>query len=455
MPETYSLRSKDRLLLATVAVLVCLPAILVEHSAGFQEAVLAQSLHEMSASGQWLVPTVGGLPWLNAPPLTQWFAHAAASLFGISNVLIAVRLAGMLPLVLATLWTASFAAACSGRRSGVLAGFVLLTTLGVAENVWHGGNAIWLVAAGSGLMNLLARLESYTHGRRHVAQQIATADTLHRESIVRVLAVFVLLGLSTLIAGPLAAFVTILVPAAGHVLLRRGVTLKITNPWLTGWLITATIAAAWPVTMSWFGSGSWLDVVRGPSRGWQPMTQLWMLAQISLPWLPFTVLGQWCLRHDSFAGSYSRERLLACWSISVPIAVFLLAPSSMNLAIAAAGAWSVSAAIGAERIANAIFKELPLLETRHNRAVLQNFLGGCAAVLTLSIVWNDLGSESRPVDQALLAEARAVAADGHPLLVDLSLGEQAAVLLVELDGLATPLSSQHNSDVPANSVVIS
>ena len=185
------------------------------------------------------------------------------------------------------------------------------------------------------------------------------------------------------------------------------------------------------------------------------MTQLWMLAQISLPWLPFTVLGQWCLRHDSFAGSYSRERLLACWSISVPIAVFLLAPSSMNLAIAAAGAWSVSAAIGAERIANAIFKELPLLETRHNRAVLQNFLGGCAAVLTLSIVWNDLGSESRPVDQALLAEARAVAADGHPLLVDLSLGEQAAVLLVELDGLATPLSSQHNSDVPANSVVIS
>jgi hypothetical protein len=371
----------------------------------------------------------------------------------------------MLPLALATLWTASFAAASSGRRSGILAGTVLLTTMGVAENVWHGGNVIWLVAAGSGLMNLLARLEGHTHARRHAAQQVAASDTLCREGVVRVLAVFVLLGMSTMIAGPIAAIVTILVPAAGHVLLRRGVALKISNPWLTGWLVAGAVAAVWPIATLWIvadTSRAWQNVARtGTAHSWQPLDQLWQLVQMSLPWAPLAIFGQWCLRHDAFAGNYSRERLLACWSISVPAAVFLLTPSSMNFALAAAGAWSVSAAIGVDRLVSLILKELPMLETRHNRAILQKFLGGCAAVLTLSIVWSDLGSESRQVDHGLLAEARVIAKAhtianvGEPLLVDMNLGEQAAVLLLDLDDLATPLPPEGIPVLMTNTVVIS
>lgn len=176
---------------------------------------------------------------------------------------------------------------------------------------------------------------------------------------------------------------------------------------------------------------------------------------MSLPWLPLVILGQWSIRHDAFAGNYSRERLLACWSLSVPVAVLLLSPSRMNFALAAAGAWSVSAAIGVEWLAARVFKELPMLETRHNRAVMRKFLAGCAAVLTLSTVWSDAGPDSQQIDRHLLSEARAIAEQGQIVCVDMDLGDQAALVLLELDELARPLDRQSPPDSWENMVVIS
>ena len=458
MLETYSLRGKDRLLLIFAAVLVCLPPVLIEHGAGIREAVHAQSLREMIHTGNWLVPTIGGLPWLESPPLTQWLAYVAAKAFGISDVLNAVRLAGLLPLILATLWTASFAASCSGRRTGILAGFALLTMLGVAENVWHGGNVIWLIAAGSGFMKLLAGLEHRLPARGLLPGPSNASVGARAISIVKAMFVFVLLGLATMIAGPTAAFVTIFLPAAGHVLLRRGLSLKLSNPWVAGWILTAVIAAAWPIaTSSLFANtpGTSFHTFRIHTDAQHSLSQLWRLAQMSLPWLPLVILGQWSIRHDAFAGNNSRERLLACWSISIPLAVLLLAPSNMSLALAAAGAWSVSAAIGVERLAVRVFKELPMLETRHNRAIIQKFLAGCAATLTLTTVWSDLGGDSQLIDREILAEVRAVAEQGQSLLVDMNLGNQAAVILFELDDLATPMLLQKVPESWKNTVVIS
>ena len=458
MLETYSLRGKDRLLLVAAAILACLPPLLVDHEPGLREAAHAQSLREMMSSGNWFVLTIGGLPWLELPPLTQWFAYVSAKVFGVSNVLTAVRLAGMLPLILATLWTASFAASCSGRRSGMLAGFALLTTLGVAENVWHGGNIIWLVAAGSGFMKLLACLESRLQGQSLSPDRSGDSSGRQRVRIAHVMTVFTLLGLATLIAGPLAAFATILIPSAGHVLFRRSLSLKLNNPWIAGWILTGLIAIVWPVWASSVTGNSprvWFSFLRSPADFQHSLEQLWRLVQISLPWLPLAVFGQWSIRHDAFAGGYSRERLLALWSISVPVAVFLLMPSNMNLALAAAGAWSISAAIGAEKLTVRVFKELPMLETRHNRAILQKFLAGSAAVLTLSTVWSDLGGRADQVDRALLTEARAVAEEGQAVLVDMKLGNQAAAILLELDDLATPMHSQRMPESWENTVLIS
>lgn len=464
MQETYSLRFRDRLLLTVVTVVICLPSAMVDHAATFHEAALAQSLHEMSASGRWLTPTVGGQTWLKSLPFVQWFGQAAMIVLGLSNALVAVRLTAIVPLGLATLWTASLAAASSGRRSGVLAGFILLTTMGVAQSIWHAGTTIWLVAAACGLMNLLARLESHTHARRHSARPISAADVLRREPVSGVLAVFVLLGLTTMIAGPFEALATILLPAAGHVFWRRGRVRKISNPWHTGWLLTAAIGTAWLLTARSLSSdttAAWLRVDPFESFAawsfatWQPAAQLWQLVQMSLPWGPLAAFGLWSIRHDALAGSYSRERLLVLWSLAVPTVLFLLMPSRMELALAAAGAWSISAAIGVDRLTHLIFRELPMLETRQNRAILQKFLAGTAAVLTLSIVWHDFGTEQRQVDSRLLADARAAAEEGYPVFVDMHLGEQAGLLLLDLGDLATPLPQQDLTTLEPDAIVIS
>lgn len=444
MCETYSLRATDRLVLAAIAIIVCLPAILIDHRVGLREAAFAQSLREMAEADTWLIPTIGGQPWVDALPLSQWFAHAAANIFGISNVLIAIRLAGVIPAVFATQWTASFAASCSGRRSGVLAGSVLLTTLGIAQNIWHGGNVIWLVAAGSGFMNLLACLESSARIPARSPFRPASPGQPGNDSLARVLGVFFLLGLTTMIAGTLAALVTILIPAAGHVFWRRQFRLRPGNPWLMGWLLTASVAAAWPIiTLLNVADSALIWQQMALADGWQfhPFDQLVELIEISLPWLPLVILGQWSLRHDAFAGRYSRERLLACWSLSVPVAVFVLTPSRMDFTLAAAGAWSVSAAIGIERLTSRIFEELPVLATSHNRTILRKFITGCAAVLTLSSVWSDSGSNSTHVDREWLEEIANVAEEEQPLLVDMNLGDHAAVLLFQLGDLATPLPS--------------
>ncbi len=457
MLETYTLRGKDRLLLIFAVVVVCIPPIMISHDAGTSEAVFALSLREMMATGNWLIPTVGGLPWTESSPLTQWVALLAAKTFGISNVVTAVRFAGLIPLLLATLWTASFAASCAGRRTGVIAGFVLLTTMGIAENVWHGGKVIWLIAASCGFMNLLAGLEIRLHEKKLMSGLVNAATTTKGASTANVLFAFALLGMVTLIAGPVAALVTVFLPAAGHVLFRQRQAIKLSNPWVSGWLLTAIVAAAWPIVASTIvgdSPGTWLSEFHGRSYSHSSGNQLWQLVQMSLPWLPLIILGQWSIRHDAFAGNHSRERLIACWSIVVPASVLLLTPSKMSFALAGAGAWSVSAAIGLEWLARRVFKELPLLETRHNRAIVHKFAVGCAAILSLTTIWNDLG-DTPQVDCGLLAETRKVAADGHSVLVDMNLGNEAAAILLELDGLAAPMPPKYQPAVWENVVIIS
>ena len=138
----------------------------------------------------------------------------------------------------------------------------------------------------------------------------------------------------------------------------------------------------------------------------------------------------------------------------IPVAVLLLTPSEMNFALASAGAWSVSAAIGVEWLARRILKELPLLETRHNRSIAHKFVVGCAAVLSLTTVWSDVG-DTPQVNRALLAEARTVAAQGHSVLVDMKPRDQATAIVLGLDGFAVPMPPQYEPAAWENFMIIS
>ncbi len=119
------------LFLCALALLVALPAIervpLDSH-----EIFVAQSVREMSARGDWLLPYFNGAPRLNKPPMSYWLTGLVAGVAGalpdvapIHARLVSVG-AGLGTLLL-TLWLGVM---LYGRQTAALAGLVLVSSAG-------------------------------------------------------------------------------------------------------------------------------------------------------------------------------------------------------------------------------------------------------------------------------------------------------------------------------------
>src|SRR5262245_26018074 len=58
--------------LMLLSALVFLPGLGSSGRLSYHEAFVAQGSREILDSGGWLNPTIGGLPWLEKPPLPWW-----------------------------------------------------------------------------------------------------------------------------------------------------------------------------------------------------------------------------------------------------------------------------------------------------------------------------------------------------------------------------------------------
>src|SRR5262245_32271902 len=109
-PESAgTLRRTDYGLLIAFCALIFGNAFLGGRPLTMHESVLAQSSREMLASGDWLVPTSGGRPWLERPPLPQWITVGIAALCGGCDREWVVRIGPVLAgtwAVLVTAWLA-------------------------------------------------------------------------------------------------------------------------------------------------------------------------------------------------------------------------------------------------------------------------------------------------------------------------------------------------------------
>lgn len=90
----------------------------------------AGTSREMAESGSWLVPTLGGVPRLQKPPLVYWITAASLSLFGRNEF--AARLPTALAMAGIMLVTFAMGARLYGRDRGAAAAAVLGTSLGAA-----------------------------------------------------------------------------------------------------------------------------------------------------------------------------------------------------------------------------------------------------------------------------------------------------------------------------------
>jgi 4-amino-4-deoxy-L-arabinose transferase-like glycosyltransferase len=334
----------------------------------YHEAFVAQGAREILASGNWVHPTIGGLPWLEKPPLPWWLVAVLGHCTGGVTATVA-RIPSALAAMILSLGVAFLAWRHYGSEIGFLAGAVQATT------VWTVGRGrlaeadillacliAWSIIAFDSMLNAPP---GEVNERRDVQFHHGAARW----------AFFVLLGMTSLVKGIGFGAVLILAVVAGFLAWQRDGAAVRRLQFRMGWALTAIITLAWPLLIVvQYGSGAlrlWTMHVAdrmaaqtgpGPFAGesWWEYTS-GLLGQ-ALPWTPFACIGAWSSLSRAVRGQGCAERcrpavsipatvlagdrLLWIWAV-IPLGLLAMASvKNAHYAISAQVPWSIWAALG-------------------------------------------------------------------------------------------------------------
>lgn len=124
--EPQTLGSRNVVLLIVVALAVVVPGTIGISFTDRDEGWYAQVVREMYWTGDWLVPRYLGEPWLGKPPLLYWLVGATTAVLGFGEW--QARLVPVTASVANTVLVGVLAAGMYGRRTGLWAGLVFITT---------------------------------------------------------------------------------------------------------------------------------------------------------------------------------------------------------------------------------------------------------------------------------------------------------------------------------------
>jgi 4-amino-4-deoxy-L-arabinose transferase-like glycosyltransferase len=358
--------------LVALSALALIPGLGSSGRLTYHEAFVAQGAREILDSGNWAYPTIGGLPWLEKPPLPWWFVAALGHCAGKVTETVA-RAPSVLAAMGLTLGVAMLAARHYGPGIGLLAGAVQATT---AWTVMRGRLAeadillaclvTWAIIA---FDRLLARGATQSMG--------SSGDSAERWHFWR-WAFFVLLGMTALVKGIGFGAVLVLLVVAGVLFWQRDLVSLRRLHLPAGWALAGVTALWWPlfmVAMHGYGALSlWTMHVSdrlirhngpGPFAGepwWEYVPGL--LTQ-ALPWTPLALAGAWwslgravkwgdgnkCGSSAQIAATVvAGDRLLWVWAV-VPLGLLALAPvRNAHYAISTQVPWSIWAAIALSRL---------------------------------------------------------------------------------------------------------
>ena len=338
----------------------------------YHEAFVAQGAREILDSGNWGYPTIGGLPWLEKPPLPWWLVAALGHCIGEVNETVA-RLPSALAAIGLVVGVALLATRHYGPSIGLLAGAVQATT---AWTVMRGRLAeadvllaclvTWAIVA---FDRILANAAASTVGN--------SGDSTERWRRWR-WTFLVLLGATALVKGIGFGAVLILAVVAGMLLWQRDLVPFRRLRFPAGWALAAVIALSWPLFMvARHGRGAlslWTMHVSdrlirhqgpGPFAG-EPWWEygLGLLGQ-ALPWTPLALAGAWWSLGRALkrgrdpkcsvsmqipAVVVAGDRLLWVWAV-IPLGLLALAPvKNAHYAISAQIPWSIWAALALSRL---------------------------------------------------------------------------------------------------------
>ena len=275
---------------------------------------------EMIRSGDWLLPTLDGLPFFHKPPLFYWITSASLSVFGIHAW--AARIAPWLGALLAAMALFLLLRRWSTSR---VAGWALVIL--VTQPLFFGGaqfaNLDMLVAGCiTATITLLAdsvlRLESGQPGQR-----------------TTLLAAYAMAALGVLAKGLIGVVLPLGIVVVWLVLARRRRHIRRLISW-PGALVFIAIATPWFIAMQqrFDGFAHYFFVYQHFQRyalgGFNNAQPLWFfvvaLALCTLPWFP----GLWAARRNAADPGDGPVRLLRLlmWVWLIGVVVFFSLPRS-------------------------------------------------------------------------------------------------------------------------------
>jgi 4-amino-4-deoxy-L-arabinose transferase-like glycosyltransferase len=355
-----------------LSALALLPGLGSSSRLTYHEAFVAQGAREMLDSGNWVYPRIGGLPWLEKPPLPWWLVAVLGRCIGGVNETIA-RLPSALAAMALVLGVAILATRHYGAYIGLLAGAIQATT---AWTVIRGRLAEADILLACLITWALLSFDQILADPAVQSGECAGNRVQHWRAWRW--AFVVLLGATSLVKGIGFGAVLVLSVVAGVLLWRRDLISfrRLRVP--PAWGLAVAIALSWPllvIVLHGYGALSlWTMHVSdrlihqqgpGPFAGepwWEYVSGL--LAQ-ALPWTPFALVGAWYSlvralmcgqRVNAGAGSevpamlVAGDRLLWVWAV-VPLGMLTLAPvKNAHYAISTQVPWSIWAALALARL---------------------------------------------------------------------------------------------------------
>lgn len=373
----------------------------------YHEAFVAQAAREMIAGGRILVPTIGGRPWLEKPPLTIWLvALTGRAVGGVSEAV--ARAPSAVAGTLLALGVATLAAGRFGAAVGLLAGSVQALTA-------------WTMIRGrlAEADMLLACLVTWT---------VVAFDRLRDEVPGRRpwrLGFFAALGLTALAKG--IGFGGLLAASVVAVVLtwdRDRATLRRLF-WPRGWILAAVLALAWPAVVAarhpsalglWtlhvadrlaarpahFASGPWWQY--GPAALWQV-----------LPWTPLALAGAWRSLGRARSAQGGADRILWAWAVAPVVLLSLATVKNAHYLIHALPPWSVWTALSLARLG----RRLAARGWSPGRVRRAGYAGFAGLGLVCGLGFGELGPwfDRRGVEWAFYEEAGRSLGPDEPLVL--------------------------------------
>jgi 4-amino-4-deoxy-L-arabinose transferase-like glycosyltransferase len=322
------------------------------------ESVLPENTREMLANHDWLVPRIGGEPWLERPPLPDWIMAGIDAVCGRSDSDRVVRIGPILMTTCVVLLASWMAGRWYGRATGLLSGLILATMWEIFYFASDPEADMFLCAIVTAALAFFARVELMADWK-----SAAEPVGMFARRSWPVLAFFVFLGLTNLAKGLIFGTLMVLVPVASFLLWNHDLARIRRYVSFWGLLIFLGISLAWPVAM-YFSHPEIMELWKihylGRLYGGYIGEPVWyylvQLPIVILPWTLPAFVGLWLTRSDALGQRYNPARFLWCWALITPLFFSIPNGKHHHYLLHCLPAWSMLGALGAVRTWQAILR---------------------------------------------------------------------------------------------------